>query len=227
MKAAKAKRPQIKISAIIDARSRLPDGALIAGLRLGGEHLLDRQLRLLKGEVDEYCVLGAEELSLAADLQPATVRRATGIAGMAGLVEALAETRGRHVLLFSAAQPFPDLGECRRVMAALRKRPAAGVFQGGRMSLARAQGSTVLSATPPENYWTTQLPLGFERGLLGEVLAAAANTAGAEQMNVCELTLRLGHALALVEGRRSGFLIRDPLDWMLAQALAAQQRAAA
>ena len=31
---------------------------------------------------------------------------------------------------------------------------------------------------------------------------------------------------ALVEGRRSGFLIRDPFDWTLAQALAAQARAA-
>lgn len=46
-------------------------------------------------------------------------------------------------------------------------------------------------------------------------------------MNLCEITLRLGHAIALVEGRRSGFLIRDSFDWTLAQALAVQARAAA
>jgi 2-C-methyl-D-erythritol 4-phosphate cytidylyltransferase len=95
------------------------------------------------------------------------------------------------------------------------------------MSLARAQGETVLSATPPDRYWTTQSPLGFERGLLAEVLAAVPLTPGAEAMGLCELTLRLGHAIGLVEGRRSGFSVRDPYDWMLAQALATQTRAAA
>ncbi|MBK6726268.1 MAG: 2-C-methyl-D-erythritol 4-phosphate cytidylyltransferase [Xanthomonadales bacterium] len=227
MKPGKAKRPQIKVSAIIDARSRMPDGTLIAGLRLDNEHLLDRQMRLLQGEVDEYCVLGGEELSVAAEWAAKGVHRVAGIAGMSGLSDALAETRGRSVLLFSAAQPFPEIGECRRVLASLRKRPVAGVFQGGRMSLARAQGATVLSSTPSDDYWTAQLPLGFERALLGEVLGAAKHTKSADQMNLCEITLRLGHAIALVEGRRSGFLIRDSFDWTLAQALAVQARAAA
>lgn len=225
--ASKAKRSHTKVSAIIDARGRLPDGTGIAGLRLGKDHLLDRQLRMLPSEIEECCVLGAETLPISDELAKRVNGRVPACEGLQALVAALDATHGDTVLLFTAAQPFPDAGDARRVLAALRKRPAAGVFQGGQMSLARAQGETVLSATPPDRYWTTQSPLGFERGLLAEVLAAAAFTAGADTMGLCELTLRLGHAIGLVEGRRSGFSIRDPYDWMLAQALAAQSRAAA
>ncbi len=225
--ASKAKRSQTKVSAIIDARGTLPDGTAIAGLRLGKEHLLERQLRLLPSEVEECCVLGAETLTVSDDLARRVSGRVAAREGLQALAAALDATQGGTVLLFTASQPFPDAGDARRVLAALRKRPAAGVFQGGQMSLARAQGETVLSATPPDRYWTTQSPLGFERGLLAEVLAAASFTAGADTMGLCELTLRLGHAIGLVEGRRSGFSIRDPYDWMLAQALAAQSRAAA
>ena len=225
--ASKATRTQIKVSAIIDARGCLPDGTPIAGLRLGKEHLLDRQVRMLPGEIEECCVLGAEALSLGDDLVRRVHVRVAGNDGLMALAMALDATHGATVLLFNAAQPFPDAGDARRVLAALRKRPAAGVFQGGQMSLARAQGETVLSATPPDRYWTTQSPLGFERRLLSEVLATAHFTAGADSMGLCELTLRLGHAIGLVEGRRSGFSIRDPYDWVLAQALAAQPRAAA
>lgn len=224
--AGRSKRAQVKVSAIIDARSRLADGTLIASLRLAGAHLLDRQLSAMQGEVEECCVVGADELPIARQFDGLGVRRLPSADGMRALAAALAETQGRTVLLFSAAQPFPDVGDCRRVLAALRKRPAAGVFQCGRMSLARAQGETVLSSTPPEHYWTTQLPQGFERALLSEVLAAAALTPGADEMGVCELTLRLGHAIGLVEGRRAGFLIRDSLDWTLARALAAESLAA-
>lgn len=225
--AGRSKRGPVKVSAIIDARGRMPDGALIAGLKLGQEHLLDRQLRLMPSEVDECCVLGADDLSLSETFQDRGVQRVPEAAGMVALAAALAATRGATVLLFSAAQPFPDVAEGRRVLAALRKRAAAGVFQSGRMSLARAQGETVLSSTPPDHYWTTQWPLGFERRLLEEVLGAAPYTVGADTMTVCELTLRLGHAIGLVEGSRSGFPIRDAYDWTLAQALAAQQRTAA
>jgi len=224
--AGKAKRTRVKVSAIVDARSRLPDGRLIAGLRLGGEHLLDRQLRLLQGQVDECCVVGAEELLLAPEFEQAGVARSPSGEGMRALAAAVAQTHGQSVLMFSAAQPFPDVGDTRRVLAALRTRQAAGVFHRGRMSLARAQGQTVLSSTPPEQYWVTQLPQGFDRALLTEVLAAAAHTSGADEMTLCELTLRLGHAIGLIEGRRSGFLIRDAIDWTLAQALAAEAQAA-
>jgi hypothetical protein len=224
--AGRSRRAQVKVSAIIDARSRLADGTLIAGLKLGGAHLLDRQLRMMQGEIDEYCVVGADELPIAREFESLGVRRLPSADGLRALAAALEETHGRTVLLFSAAQPFPDIGDCRRVLAALRKRSAAGVFQCGRMSLARAQGETVLSSTPPEHYWMTQLPQGFERDLLGEVLAAAGHTPGADEMNVCELTLRLGHAIGLVEGRRAGFLIRDSLDWTLARAMAAEALAA-
>ena len=225
--ASKAKRTPIKISAIIDARGCLPDGTAIAGLRLGRDHLLERQLRMLPTEVDECCVVGAEALPVSDDLAKRVTGRLPAREGLLALADALDATRGSIVLLFTAAQPFPDAGDARRVLAALHKRPAAGVFQGGQMSLARAQGETVLSATPPDRYWTTQSPLGFERALLAEVLSAARITVGADAMGLCELTLRLGHAIGLVEGRRSGFSIRDPYDWMLAQALAAQSRAAA
>ncbi|MBL0040103.1 MAG: 2-C-methyl-D-erythritol 4-phosphate cytidylyltransferase [Xanthomonadales bacterium] len=225
--AIKAKRTQAKVSAIIDARSRMPDGTLIASLKLGREHLLDRQLRLMPTEVDECCIVGADDLAVGDRFEPASLHRVSDSDGMSALSSALEVCRGATILLFSAAQPFPDVGDSHRVLAALRKRPAAGVFQSGRMSLARAQGETVLSATPSDHYWTTQWPLGFERALLTEVLAAAEHTAGADGMTVCELTLRLGHAIGLIEGRRSGFLIRDVYDWMLAQALAAQTRAAA
>lgn len=225
--AGKAKRTQVKISAIIDARGCLPDGTAIAGLKLGKDHLLGRQLRMLPTEVEECCVLGADALAVGDDLAKRVNERVFGRDGLSALAEALEATHGQTVLLFTASQPFPDAGDARRVLAALRKRPAAGVFQSGQMSLARAQGETVLSATPPDRYWTTQSPLGFERSLLAEILAAARFTAGADTMALCDLTLRLGHAIGLVEGRRSGFSIRDPYDWMLAQALAAQARAAA
>ncbi|MBP6079516.1 MAG: hypothetical protein KA505_11935, partial [Xanthomonadales bacterium] len=62
--AIKAKRTQAKVSAIIDARSRMPDGTLIASLKLGREHLLDRQLRLMPTEVDECCIVGADDLAV-------------------------------------------------------------------------------------------------------------------------------------------------------------------
>lgn len=225
--ASRTKRTQIKVSAIIDARTCLPDGTLVAGLKLGKDHLLDRQLRMLPSEVEECCVLGADALAVGDELAKRVNERIPGNDGFNGLAAALEATHGGSVLLFTAAQPFPDTGDARRVLAALRKRPAAGVFQSGQMSLARAQGETVLSSTPSDRYWTTQSPLGFERGLLTEVLASARHTAGADAMTVSELTLRLGHAIGLVEGRRSGFSIRDVYDWMLAQAMAAQTRAAA
>jgi 2-C-methyl-D-erythritol 4-phosphate cytidylyltransferase len=224
--AGKGRRTQVRVSAIIDARSRMADGTLIAGLRLGDEHLLDRLLRMLQAEVDECCVVGAEELTIATDVEAVRLLRVPAADGMQALAAALALTQGRTVLLFSAAQPFPDGDDCRRVLAALKKRGAAGVFHGGRMALARAQGESVLSSTPPDHYWITQLPQGFERGLLAEVLSAATRTAGADGMTVSELTLRLGHSIGLVEGRRAGFLIRDPLDWTLARALAAESRVA-
>lgn len=225
--ASKPKRIQNKISAIVDARGCLPDGRSIAALKLGKEHLLDRQLRMLPTEIEECCVLGGDALTVADDLVRRVHARLPDQEGWPGLSAALSATHGSVVLLFTAAQPFPDAGDTHRVLAALRKRPAAGVFQVGQMSLARAQGETVLSATPPDRYWTTQSPLGFERGLLAEVLSAVPHTPGAEAMGLCEMTLRLGHAIGLVEGRRSGFSVRDPYDWMLAQALATQTRAAA
>ncbi len=224
--AGKAKRTRVKVSAIIDARGRMPDGRLIAGLKLGGEHLLDRQLRLLHGQVDDCCVVGADELAIAPEFEQAAIARLPNGEGMRTLAAAVASTQGQSVLMFSASQPFPDPGDCRRVLTALRTRQAAGVFHRGRMSLARAQGQSVLSSTPSEQYWVTQLPQGFERGLLTEVLAAAAHTSGADDMTLCELTLRLGHAIGLIEGHRSGFLIRDAIDWTLAQALAAEAQAA-
>jgi len=181
----------------------------------------------LPSEVEECCVLGGEALAVGDELAKRVSERVPGGDGFAALAAALEATHGSSVLLFTAAQPFPDMADARRVLAALRKRPAAGVFQSGQMSLARAQGETVLSSTPSDRYWTTQSPLGFERGLLADVLASARHTAGADAMTVCELTLRLGHAIGLVEGRRSGFTIRDVYDWMLAQAMAAQTRAAA
>jgi hypothetical protein len=225
--ASKSKRVQVKVGAIVDARGSLPDGTPIASLRLGREHLLDRQLRMLPGEVEECCILGGDAVDIAADLQAKVCARVPGRNGLAVLADALAATRSGVVLLFAASQPFPDAGDARRVLTALRRRPAAGVFHPGQISLARAQGETVLSATPPDHYWTAQSPLGFDRNLLGEVLAAVPHTVGADAMGLCDLTLRLGHAIGLVEGRRSGFSIRDPYDWMLAQALASETRVAA
>lgn len=223
---AKSKRSPGKIAAIIDARGTLGDGTAIAALQLGGESLLERQLRLLPDEAAEICIIGGEAQPLPARFRNVAIRRVAGSGGLKAWSAALAESRSPWVMVFSAAQPFPEISDSWRVLAALQRRPAAGVFLAGRASLARAQGETVLSATPSEQYWSAQWPMGFQRALLADMLAQAQATAGAEQMSLCDLTLRLGQAIALVEGRRSGFTIQDPYDWTLAQALAAQRAAA-
>lgn len=196
-----------------------------AFVRVGDRSLLQWAVEGLRAVADEVVVAVAEEDVARARAQvPAARVVAGGRTRQETVASLLRATRAAHVLVHDAARPFLPAAVARRVLAAARESGAATAALAVADSIVDAETGASL---PRERLRAVQTPQGFERRLLAEAHARAAEQ-GVLATDDAALVRRLGRSVRLVEGSPLLHKITTPEDLRLAAALEAlwlEQRA--
>lgn len=189
-----------------------------AFVRVGDRSLLQWAVAGLEPVVDEIvAAVGADDVARARAQVPAVTVIAGGDSRQETVARLLAVTGAAYVLVHDAARPFLPASVARRVLAAAR--------EGGAATAALAVADTIVDADTGETLArerlrAVQTPQGFERGLLEEAHARAAEE-GATATDDAALVRRLGRRVRLVEGSPLLHKITTPEDLRLAAALEA------
>lgn len=219
-----------------------------AGLRLGGEqpkalrevagrslvrHSLDN---LARGGVEQAVVViapgeqGAFETALADSPIPAGyvfggARRQDSVrAGLAAIAGDPAAADCRYVLVHDAARALVPPTVVAAVIAALQA-GAHGCVPVVAMvdSIRKVAESGVSEVIDRSVLRAVQTPQGFQRQVLIDALAQAAEL-GREVSDDATAVEALGHQIVLVPGSREAMKVTEPIDLVLAEAIARSRR---
>ena len=144
---------------------------------------------------------------------------ANGLALLPDLPES--EWESQVVLVHDAARAFVPAEVVARVIAAVRAGADAVVPVVPVTDTIREiveEGSAVIDRS---RLRAVQTPQGFRRGVLEEAHAALADL-GTTVTDDAAAAEFLGHTVALVDGARDAFKVTEPLDLVLAEAIAAR-----
>ncbi|MBK8461910.1 MAG: 2-C-methyl-D-erythritol 4-phosphate cytidylyltransferase [Nigerium sp.] len=227
-------QPVVAIVVAAGSGSRLGATVPKALVEVAGVPLVVRAVAQLgAGGVAEAVVVvpagerAAFEVALAAAPIPVVItaggaeRQHSVARGLAALPSGGAdETSGDVVLVHDAARAFVPAEVVARVIAAVREGADAvipAIAVSDTIREVHDAGSAVVDRS---RLRAIQTPQGFRRGVLTDAHAALADT-GTIVTDDAAAAEYLGCVVSLVEGSRRSFKVTDPLDLLVAEALAA------
>ena len=227
--------PVVAVVVAAGSGSRLGAGAPKALVEVAGRSLLRRSLeQLAAGGVQQAVVVvpadGAD--AFAADLTdpPLPVTRVAGAAqrqgsvaaGLAALPDLLGDAPA-VVLIHDAARAFVPAAVVAAVVDAVRGGAEAVIPVVPVTDTIREVDEAGSHVIDRARLRGVQTPQGFARAVIEAAHAELAST-GTPVTDDAAAAEYLGHTIVLVEGDRRGFKVTEPLDLVLAQALAAGER---